>query len=234
MSEGKIAVVTGGNRGIGLEICRRLARQGVHVVLASRDRNSGEVAAASLAADGGNVEAQTLDVNDVASVAALARWLGERFGRIDILVNNAAILIDRLPSALDLDAEVLQQMLDTNVCGPLRVTQALVPLLGRSSCARIVNLSSALGQISSPGSDRPAYRITKVALNALTRMLAADLLAAGIKVNAMSPGWVRTRMGGEEAPRSAEEGADTAIWLALLPQDGPSGGFFRDRKPIPW
>jgi NAD(P)-dependent dehydrogenase (short-subunit alcohol dehydrogenase family) len=234
MNDDKIAIVTGGNRGIGLEICRQLARAHVHVVLASRDPEAGERAAAQIAQDAGRVEARALDVTAESSVAAMASWIDERFGRLDILVNNAGILIDRVPTALDLDADMLHKLLDTNLAGPLRVTRALAPLLRRSRHPRIVNVSTALAQISFPGTDRPGYRISKMALNALTRMLAADLQADGIKVNAMSPGWVRTRMGGAEAPRSAEQGADTAAWLALIPDDGPSGGFFMDRKPIPW
>jgi NAD(P)-dependent dehydrogenase (short-subunit alcohol dehydrogenase family) len=233
MSAERIAIVTGGNRGIGYEICRRLARERVHVVLCARDVRIGAAAAAQLCSEQGTVEAQALDVTDERSVADLARWLEQRFGRVDILVNNAAILIDRVACTLDVEPRVLQQMLDTNVCGPFRMARALAPLLRNSRCARIVNMSSGLARVQIDATDRPAYRLSKAALNALTRMLAFDL-APDIKVNAMSPGWVRTGMGGTQAPRTPEQGADTAVWLALLPEDGPTGGFFMDRKPIPW
>lgn len=234
MNDPKVAIVTGGNRGIGLEICRALARNGVHVVLGSRELAAGEQAAERLRQEGGAVEARALDVDLDASVLELASWSEERFGRVDILVNNAAILIDRVPTAMDLEPATLMQMLDTNVCGPLRLARAVAPAMRRSGHGRIVNMSSVLGQVGIAGSNRPAYRLTKLALNGLTRMLAEDLAQDRITVNAATPGWVRTRMGGDEAPRNAEQGADTPVWLALLPDDGPTGGLFMDRKPIPW
>lgn len=179
-------------------------------------------------------EARVLDVNVDASVQELASWIDKRFGYLDILVNNAGILIDHVQSALELEADVLMQVLDTNVAGPLRVARALAPALRKSKCGRIVNMSSAMGQIGYRGSDRPAYRLSKLALNGLTRMLAEEFAADRVKVNAATPGWVRTRMGGDGAPRSPEEGADTPLWLALLPDDGPTGGLFMDRKPMAW
>ena len=229
-----VAVVTGGNRGIGLEICRQLARERMEVVLCSRDARAGRHAAEELSRDGAMVLSHPLDVDEQESVDALAAWLERRFGRIDILINNAAILVDRVPRVLDLDAAILKSMLDTNVCGPLRVAKALVPLLRKSREARIVNVSSGLAQVSQPGSDRPAYRLSKLALNGLTRMLAADLKGEGIVVNSVSPGWVRTRMGGADAPRTTEQGADTVVWLALSQHGGATGGFYMDRKAIPW
>ncbi|MFM9967992.1 MAG: SDR family oxidoreductase [Burkholderiales bacterium] len=234
MSNKKVAVVTGGNRGIGLEICRGLVNAGVHVVLCSRDLAAGEIAAAELRRDGGLIDAHALDVNVDASAQTLASLIGERFGYLDILVNNAGILIDNIPRALDLEADALMRLMDTNVAGPLRVTRALAPLLRKSKAGRIVNMSSALGQLSYKGSDRPGYRLSKLALNGLTRMLAEEFAADGIKVNAATPGWVRTRMGGDAAPLSPADGADTPLWLALLPDDGPSGGLFNSRKLLPW
>lgn len=209
-------------------------RKGVHVVLCSRSLAAGEQAAEQIRREGGRVEARVLDVNSVASAQDLAAWLEERFGRLDILVNNAGILIDHVPRALDLEADVLMQVLDTNLAGPLRLARALAAALRKSDGGRIVNMSSAMGQVGYAGSDRPAYRLSKLALNGLTRMLAEELAPDRIKVNAATPGWVRTRMGGEAAPRSPEEGADTPLWLALLPEDGPNGGLFMDRKMLPW
>jgi NAD(P)-dependent dehydrogenase (short-subunit alcohol dehydrogenase family) len=150
-------------------------------------------------------------------------------------VNNAGILIDSYSTSIaELDLETLRWTLETNVIGAVGVTQALLALMRRHDYGRIVNMSSGLGQLCDMQAGTPAYRISKVALNALTRILAAELKDTHIKVNSMCPGWVRTDMGGPNAPRSVEEGADTAVWLARLPDDGPSGGFFRDRQPIPW
>lgn len=235
MEDQTIAVVTGANRGIGLEIVRQLAARGMRVILASRDVDKGGAAADALRDAGLAVEAMPLDVADPASCHAAHDWLARRFDRIDVLVNNAGILIDRSNmSALDLPIAMLRETLDTNLIGVLQVTQALVPLLKRSRHGRIVNLSSGLGQLSEMGAGTPAYRMSKTALNALTRILAADLAADGIKVNTMCPGWVRTALGGPNATRTVEQGADTAVWLATLPDDGPSGGYFRDRSGIPW
>ena len=225
-----IAAVTGGNRGIGLEISRQLTAKGVKVVIAARDTAEGEAAAQALGAD-----FHPLDVGEPASIAAFAAWMQKRHGRLDILVNNAGVLVDRAERITDgMGADVLERTLLVNLYGPMRVTQALLPLLRASRSGRIVNMSSILAQLSSMGAGTPAYRISKTALNALTRILAAELEGTGVKVNTMSPGWVRTRMGGEGAPRTVEQGADTAVWLALLPDDGPTGGFFQERKQVTW
>jgi NAD(P)-dependent dehydrogenase (short-subunit alcohol dehydrogenase family) len=156
-------------------------------------------------------------------------------GRADVLVNNAGVMLDGGGRRIaDLSLDVLQATLEVNLYGALRVTQALLPMMRRHRYGRIVNLSSGLGQLADMGSGTPAYRISKTALNAFTRILAAELEGTNIKVNSLCPGWVRTDLGGPNAPRSVEEGADTAVWLATLPDKGPSGGFFRDRKRIAW
>jgi len=234
MDREHVAVVTGANRGIGLETARQLAKLGWQVILTSRDGDKGRQAASRLGEQGLTVNALQLNVTDRTSCAAAHQWIAHRFGHIDALVNNAGIMIDpQGVSALDLSGDVLTQTLETNLFGVLNVTQALAPLLRRSRGARVVNLSSGLGQLTDMKAGTPAYRISKTALNALTRILAAEL-APGVKVNAMCPGWVRTDMGGPQGERSVEQGADTAVWLATLPDDGPTGGYFRDRKPMPW
>ena len=157
------------------------------------------------------------------------------YGRTDILINNAGIMIDpRGSRLLDSELKTYRDTLETNAFGPLLITQALLPLMKKRNYGRIVNLSSGRGQLSEMGSGTPAYRISKTALNALTRIVAAETRGSNILVNSLRPGWVKTDMGGPYAPRTVAQGADTAVWLATLPDGGPTGGFFRDRKPIPW
>jgi NAD(P)-dependent dehydrogenase (short-subunit alcohol dehydrogenase family) len=237
-AQDKVAVVTGGNRGIGLETCRQLARIGPRVVLTSRDPAKGEAAAQSLREDGLNVVAHQLDVADPASVERLTRLIQGQLGRLDILVNNAAIV--RGPGeprevAADTwraDPAGFTAVLATNLLGPFMLCQALIPLMrGRG---RVVNVSSGMGQLHDMTGGFPAYRVSKASLNALTRIFAAETSGMNVKVNAVCPGWVRTDMGGPNATSSVEEGVATALWLAALPDDGPTGGLFRDKKPIPW
>jgi NAD(P)-dependent dehydrogenase (short-subunit alcohol dehydrogenase family) len=232
----RVAVVTGASRGIGLEICRQLGRRGgIRVYLTARNEAKGNAAAQTLRDEGIDVEFYPLDVTSEQSVKLFAGWLEGTCKRCDILVNNAGILADPRGSRfLDSRPATYRQTLETNVFGPLLLIQALVPLMMKNRYGRIVNISSAQGQLSDMGVGTPAYRISKAALNALTCVLAAELTGSGILVNSMCPGWVRTDMGGPGAPRTVQQGADTAIWLATLPDNGASGGFFRDRMPIPW
>lgn len=235
----KIAVVTGANRGLGLETCRQLARLGLTVILTSRDARKGELAAAGLRDSGLAVRYHPLDVTDPQSIRRLAGFVEAEFGRLDVLINNAGVFLDPLdspgPGAASVfraDLDVVRRSMETNVYGPLLLCQALVPLM--QGYGRIVNLSSGMGQLSDMNGCCPGYRFSKTALNALTRILADELRDTRIKVNSVCPGWVRTDMGGPNAERPVEQGADSIVWLATLPDQGPSGGFFRDRAPIPW
>ncbi|HEV8646556.1 MAG TPA: SDR family oxidoreductase [Burkholderiales bacterium] len=231
----RLAVVTGGNRGIGYEICRQLARQGMRVLLTSREAEKGREAKNKLGKEGLDVLHHQLDVTDQTSAAAIARHIESEYGRVDVLVNNAGVLIDsRSTSVLREKEETFRTTLETNFYGALRMCQALVPLMRKNHYGRVVNLSSGLGQLDDMGDGTPAYRVSKTALNALTRMVASAVEGDNILVNSMCPGWVRTDMGGPGASRNVEQGAETAVWLAMLPHDGPTGGYFRDKKPIPW
>ena len=230
----RVALVTGANRGIGFEVCRQLAREGFAVILGARDAGKGTEAAAVLAAEGLRVFPGRLDVTDRESVAGLERWTRERFGKLDVLVNNAAILYDSWQRAVSADLDVVREAFETNTLGPWRVCQAFLPLLRRGGRGRIVNVSSESGSLAGMGGGTPAYAVSKAALNALTRMLADELRGEGVLVNSVCPGWVATEMGGPDAPRSVEEGAAGVVWAATLPDSGPTGGFFRDGEPLPW
>jgi NAD(P)-dependent dehydrogenase (short-subunit alcohol dehydrogenase family) len=228
----RVALVSGGNRGIGLEICRGLAERGVGVALGSRDPDAGEEAAARLREAGGKVKVVQLDVTDPRSVSAAARHLGEVGWSVDILVNNAGVYTEGSP--LEVQPDALELGWQVNLRGPWRLVRAFVPGMVERGWGRVVNVSSGSGSFGEGlDTDHSAYAAAKAGLNALTLTLARSVPDA-IKVNAMCPGWVHTRMGGAAAPRTPEEGADTAIWLATLPDDGPTGGFFRDREPIAW
>ncbi len=230
----RIALVTGANRGIGFEICRELARLGVRVILTARDEREGLQAAGRLQGEGRDVQFHQLDVTDEESIRQLVAFAEAEFGGVDILVSNAGVYPDDGIPGLKVDLGMIRMTMEVNAYGPLRLSQALIPLMRRRRYGRIVNISSGLGQLSEMGGGALAYRISKVSLHAITCVLANEVRGTGILVNAMSPGWVRTEMGGRNAPRSVEEGADTAIYLATLPDHGPTGGFFKDREPIPW
>ena len=227
------SVVTGANRGIGLEVVRQLADRGHVVYLGSRELQSGNAAAEPLLTAGLDVRPVTLDVTDPATLNALAAQISEEHDHLDVLVNNAAIHYDTWQSAVEADLATVRQAIETNVLGAWQTTQALLPLLRLSSHARIVNVSSGAGSLTDMGGGTPAYRITKASLNALTRMWAAELTKPPILVNSICPGWVATDMGGPGG-RPVSEGAQGIVWAATLPDNGPTGGFFRDQQPIPW
>ncbi|MEU5477905.1 SDR family NAD(P)-dependent oxidoreductase [Streptomyces mirabilis] len=221
-----IALVTGANRGIGREVARQLAVAGHTVFLTAR---SAEAAAEAARAAGPDAHLLRLDVTSEADITAVARDLTA----LDVLVNNAAITYDTWQRATDADLDVVREAAETNLYGPWRLTQALLPLLRASAHPRVVNVSSEVASLASMGGGTPAYTSTKAALNALTRMLAAELGPDRVLVNAVCPGWVATDMGGPGG-RPVAEGAASVVWAATLPDDGPTGGFFRDGQPLPW
>lgn len=219
-----MALVSGANRGLGAEVAARLAADHRFYVLAgARDP--------SAVAERGNVVPLELDVTDDASVGAAIAGIESGPGRLDVLVNNAGVY-GPPDGVAEHELAAAHEVLEVNTFGPWRLIQAALPLLRRSPAARIVNVSSGAGQLDEMGTGRTAYRLSKAALNALTRTLAAE--EPQIKVNAVCPGWVRTDMGGPHATRSVAEGAAGIVWAATLPDDGPTGGFFRDGEPLPW
>jgi NAD(P)-dependent dehydrogenase (short-subunit alcohol dehydrogenase family) len=231
MENGRVALVSGGNRGIGLEVCRQLSEQGVTVVIGSRDEERGRAAAEGLE---GDVVPHQLDVADAGSVDRMAAFLEDRFGRLDVLVNNAAISNDDGQRGVDADFDRVKEALEANLFGAWRLCEVAIPLMRRNGYGRIVNVSTGLAALEDMGGGSPGYRVSKTALNVLTRILASELRGSGILVNAVNPGWVQTEMGGSGATRSVEEGAEALVWAATLPNSGPTGGFFRDRSPVSW
>jgi NAD(P)-dependent dehydrogenase (short-subunit alcohol dehydrogenase family) len=225
-----ISLVTGANRGIGLEVSRQLAALGHTVLVTARSEDAAARAAEEI---GPNASGLRLDVTAENDIAQLAETITDRHGHLDVLVNNAAIAYDTWQRAATADLDYVRTAAETNLYGPWRLTQMLLPLLRRSEHPRVVNVSSEAGSLTSMGGGTPAYNTTKVALNALTRMLAAELRADGILVNAICPGWVATDMGGPGG-RPVAEGAAGIVWAATLPDSGPTGGFFRDGDPLPW
>ncbi|MET7385636.1 SDR family NAD(P)-dependent oxidoreductase [Streptomyces sp. NPDC005529] len=222
-----IALVTGANRGIGREVARRLTAEGHTVYLTARSAKAAADAAAAIR--GRDVRPLRLDVTSDEDVTAAARDIGA----LDVLINNAAITYDTWQRATNADLDVVREAAETNLYGPWRLTRALLPQLRASAHPRVVNVSSEAASLTSMGGGTPAYSASKVALNALTRMFAAELRSDGILVNAVCPGWVATDMGGEGG-RPVGEGAASVLWAATLPDDGPTGGFFRDGRPLPW
>ena len=232
----RIAIVTGGNRGIGHEIARQLLKEDLVVVIGARDKVKCERAVESLKDGGGkNVAGHPLDVADTHSVKRFVEYVKKEHGSPSVLVNNAGVFPEAHDAkVVDTPTSTWRETFEINLFGAVRMCREVVPLMTKLRYGRIVNMSSGLGQLHHMGAGAAAYRSSKAALNAFTRALAAEVAGTGILVNSLSPGWVKTDMGGENAPRSVEEGADTAVWLSLLPSSGPSGQFFRDRQPIPW
>jgi NAD(P)-dependent dehydrogenase (short-subunit alcohol dehydrogenase family) len=235
-------MVTGANKGIGFEIARQLAKKDITVIIGARDRDRGAAAGKRLQSEKLDAHFVQIDVNRATSIQAAVGKIKDEFKRIDILVNNAGIMIDSESGILELDPVVFHNTLETNAFGPLLLTQACLPIMKANGYGRIVNMSSTLGSLSeivNPDSPyeavlSPAYRLSKTLLNGITALLAGELRGTNILVNSACPGWVRTDMGGDRAPLTPEQGADTPVWLATLPDGGPSGGFFRERRPIPW
>jgi NAD(P)-dependent dehydrogenase (short-subunit alcohol dehydrogenase family) len=219
---------------MGLETCRQLLARGLRVVLTAREEDAAERALRNLAPAQGRALALRLDVTDPASIGAARHAVEERLGPVDVLVNNAAVLLFEESGVLEIPAGGFSRTLETNLLGVIEACKAFVPPMAARGYGRVVNVSSGAGQLASMSTYAPAYSISKAALNAFTRILAATYRKQGVLANAVDPGWVRTGMGGASAPRSVEQGVDGTVWLATLPAGGPTGGFFHDRRPIDW
>jgi NAD(P)-dependent dehydrogenase (short-subunit alcohol dehydrogenase family) len=229
----KTALITGANRGIGFEVARQLAAKGFHVFVGSRNPQKGQEAAEMLKREGGVATFVQLDVSDAQSITDAVHAISEVAGHLDVLVNNAGILLEEDNAIAQLSANTVNETFQTNTLGPLLVTQTFLPLLSRSGAPRVVNVSSGGGQLNEGmGSWAPAYCLSKTGLNAVTALFAAAL--PNVSINSVCPGWVRTDMGGTGATRSVEEGADTIVWLATDAPQELTGKFLRDRNPIPW
>lgn len=233
----KIALVTGGNKGIGYEICKQLGKKGYTVLLGARSPDKGEAAAKKLAAEGLDVHFIKLDVTVDADRFSAHRYIADHYGRLDVLVNNAGIYLDEgfgEGKVFEAKLDEIEETFRTNTLAPFRLCQLIVPMMLKQGYGRVVNLSSGMGQLHDMDGAAPAYRISKTALNAVTRIFAAETRGKDVLINSACPGWVKTDMGGEGAELTPAEGADTPVWLATLPGGGPSGGFFRDREAIEW
>lgn len=237
----KVALVTGGNRGMGFALCRALGKLGYAVILSSRDAMKGIKKAAELEEEGIDVVHSQLDVTDPDSIVSIYKTVIDTWGRLDVLINNAGILPDategksKHPSGLfHTDKSLLIKSFETNAAGPFQLCDVFVPLMCSKGYGRVVNVTSGLSQLSTMQGGYPAYRLSKTALNAVTRIFAAQGLKKNVLVNSVDPGWVRTDMGGGAAKKSAEEGIDTIVWAATLPDNSLTGMIFRNREPIDW
>lgn len=240
----KIALVTGANKGLGFEIARQLAKQGIKVIIGARDAAKGQAAAEKLKSQSLDVEFHLLNVTDSESISETINWIEEKFGVLHILVNNAAINLE-FPgetSILEVSPETIAKSFQTNFYAPLLLIQMVIPLMRKANYGRIVNMSSTLGSLGDASNSNsvfapvqtPAYRISKTGLNSLTVLFAKELKGTNILINSACPGWVKTDMGTDAAPLTIEEGVDTPVWLATLPDDGFNGGFFNERQLLPW
>ena len=236
----KLAVVTGANKGIGYEVSKQLAKKGFKVILTSRDVEKGKAAAKILQDDGLDIFPYQLDVTNQESINKLKEFVQVYFGKLDVLINNAGVFLDpsgkedNSASVFNADIETLRKTVETNTFGPFLMCQAFIPLMQNNNYGRVVNISTGMGQLAEMDAGWPAYRISKTALNAVTKVFASELKGSNVLVNSVCPGWVRTDMGGPNAPKSVEQAAETIIWLATLPFNGPSGGFFRERRSLLW
>lgn len=240
----KVAIVTGANRGIGFAICSALAKHDdIQVILTARSQSNGTSAQQQLAEEGLKVDFLPVDVDRDDSVEQFKEQVSQTYGRCDILINNAGIFPDSKSaddayhggvSVFKTKLDTVQRALNTNTFGVLRMCNAFIPMMQKRGYGRVVNISSGMGQLTYMNGGYPAYRLSKVALNALTRIYADETGDSDLLINSVCPGWVHTDMGGKSAPRSLEKGAETPVWLALLPKGGPNGKFFRDQKEIPW
>ena len=239
MSDKKVAIITGANRGMGFEVSRQLGRLGYKVIMGCRDPHAGELAAKTLGDEGLEVEAFRLDVTRSEDIALLAAHIRRRVGRVDVLINNAGIYLDggsssgdtRI-SAFDARLENVRATLESNLLGPFALSREVIGEMRRANHGRVVNLTSAMGQLSDMGGGAPGYRFAAVGINAMTKLFAEELRGTDVLVNSVDPGWVQTHS--PEATRTVEQGVVTTLWLATLPEGGPSGQFFRDKQPIAW
>lgn len=250
MSEvNRVALVTGGNRGIGLEVCKGLARQGYRVVMTGRDEANLRHAKADLAAEGLKIDTIMLDVTDSNMVEIkhgenvdgnfIGDWIKRKYGRLDVLVNNAGVVPDGSvqdspKGMLETERSAYELGFETHFYGPLAIIRGILPMMREQDYGRIVNVSTGMARLGNIEAGWPAYRVSKVALNALTAILARELEGTNITVNSASPGWVKTRMGGPDAELTPEEGADTILWLATMEDGSPNGGFFANRERTDW
>ncbi len=235
----RTVIVTGANRGVGRGVAKQLAELGCRTILTSRNESNGlrtleEIKKEIGAGAAENLVFRPLDVTDPNSIGRLYDFVTTEYGAADALVNNAAVLLDKNGRILQTPMDAYRRTIETNVYGPLLLCQTFLPQMIKRNYGRVVNVSSDAGQIEGMVDDMPAYRLSKIALNGLTLMLADSVKGTNVLINAVHPGWVHTEMGGPKAPRSIEEAAEGVVWLATLPDDGPRGGFFHDRRPMPW